>query len=421
MKRLHCKTWSGETGGIAGVDRVVLPLVQAGQEPLEACVEVGAEVARGDCVARPRSGAGASLHSSLAGRVAAVRKMVCHDGTAGTALEIEGEASGEPRRLDPIEGDAPPEALRERLREAGVEPLGGNGANRRYATVEEPPAEGRSPETLLVLCVDDEPLLQTQARILEEAADRVVEGAALFARAVGAGRVVFVIFEDQRDGVSGETVCVARRYPEAHPELVMARFTGRYELGEDRPRGDVHLINAETALAAREAVRNGTPVLEKVVTVGTGDEISRVLRVPLGSPFSRLLAEAGLEAQQLDRLFTGGPLRGIAQFDAEAPVTKGTDGLFLQKADGLFRYDDAACVGCGRCVKACPMKIPVNMMTRNCEYGRISEAEAYGLDSCIECGLCAYVCTARRPLLQYILFAKREQRKLEEIEARQTA
>jgi electron transport complex protein RnfC len=53
------------------------------------------------------------------------------------------------------------------------------------------------------------------------------------------------------------------------------------------------------------------------------------------------------------------------------------------------------------------------MMTRNCEFGRIEEALDYDLDACIECGLCAYVCTSRRPLLQYILFAKKEQQKAE--------
>jgi electron transport complex protein RnfC len=103
----------------------------------------------------------------------------------------------------------------------------------------------------------------------------------------------------------------------------------------------------------------------------------------------------------------------VAQFDPEGPVTKGTDGLFLQKGRGVFCYEDVACIGCGQCVKVCPMKIPVNMMTRNCEFGRIDEALDYDLDSCIECGLCAYVCTSRRPLLQYIQFAKKEQQKAE--------
>jgi electron transport complex protein RnfC len=174
------------------------------------------------------------------------------------------------------------------------------------------------------------------------------------------------------------------------------------------------VINAETAMAACRAVREGRPVLEKALTVGAEGGAAVVMRAPLGTPFSQVLGKAGLTAEDADRLYTGGPLQGLAQFDAEGPITKGTDGLFLQKGNRVLRFDDVACIGCGQCVKVCPMKIPVNMMTRNCEFGRIQEALSYDLDSCIECGLCAYVCTARRPLLQYIQFAKQERKKAEQ-------
>ena len=83
------------------------------------------------------------------------------------------------------------------------------------------------------------------------------------------------------------------------------------------------------------------------------------------------------------------------------------------ESEPQLAYYGHKCLHCGECVKVCPMKIPVNMMTRNCEFGRIQEAIDYDLDSCIECGLCAYVCTSRRPLLQYIQFAKKEQQKAE--------
>ena len=213
--------------------------------------------------------------------------------------------------------------------------------------------------------------------------------------------------------VSGETVSVEKRYPSGHPEILMARVTGRYGLDEGRPRQDIHVINAETAMAVCRAVREGLPVIDKAVTVGQEGAMPVVMRVPLGTPFVQVLEKTGLLAEDADRLFSGGPWRGVAHFDPEGPITKGTDGLFLQKGRQVFRYEDVACIGCGQCVKVCPMKIPVNMMTRNCEFVRIEEALSYDLGSCVECGLCAYVCTARRPLLQYIQFAKKEHEKAE--------
>ena len=413
MKRLTYKTLISEIQELTGAGRLVLPLLQVGSVALEACVEVGDEVERGQCIGKAQTPEVASLHSPLAGRVRGLFPSVSLEGASVQTVEIEGDATGEVQTLDPIEQDAAElraETLQDRLREAGVSPLGGNGKNSAYASLR---PEDESPETLLVLCADDEPLLQTQRHILQDGPEKVIEGATLFQKAVRAKRLVFAVTPNQQNLVSGETVLVEKRYPSGHPEILMARVTGRYGLDEGRPRKDIYVINAETAMAVCRAVREGLPVIDKAVTVGQEGAIPVVMRVPLGAPFSQVLEKTGLSAEDADRLFTGGPLRGVAHFDPEGPVTKGTDGLFLQKGRQVFCYEDVACIGCGQCVKVCPMKIPVNMMTRNCEFGRIEEALAYDLGSCIDCGLCAYVCTARRPLLQYIQFAKKEHEKAE--------
>lgn len=413
MKRLTYKTLISEIQELPSVGRLVLPLLQIGSVPLEACVAVGERVERGQCIGKSDKPESAFLHSPLAGQVRSLFPSLNYEGTSSQTVEIEGEGTGEIQTLEPIKQDAADlsaETIQDRLREAGVSPLGGNGRTAEYASLR--PTE-ESPEILMVLCADEEPLLQTQRHSLRESPEKVIEGATLLQKAVGAKRLVFAVSGDQTNQVSGETVRVEKRYPSGHPEMLMARVTGRYRLNEGRPRNDIYSINAETAMAVCRAVREGRPLLEKTVTVGLEGGPSVVMRVPLGTPFSQVLENMGLTAEDGDRLFTGGPLRGVAQFDPEAPITKGTDGLFLQKGKKVFCYEDVACIGCGECVKACPMKIPVNMMTRNCEFGRIEEALAYDLGSCIDCGLCAYVCTARRPLLQYIQFAKKEHEKAE--------
>ena len=74
------------------------------------------------------------------------------------------------------------------------------------------------------------------------------------------------------------------------------------------------------------------------------------------------------------------------------------------------------CHRCGGCVTFCTA---VN-------YGALELDDdgkpRYGeIEKCIECGLCAYACKARRPLLQYIMFAKKEKQKLDKIEAEKAA
>jgi electron transport complex protein RnfC len=69
---------------------------------------------------------------------------------------------------------------------------------------------------------------------------------------------------------------------------------------------------------------------------------------------------------------------------------------------------DAACVGCGECVRRCPARLDPAMITSHAEFGQYAKAEAEAVDACFECGLCGFFCIARRPMLQYIRLAKRE-------------
>ena len=54
------------------------------------------------------------------------------------------------------------------------------------------------------------------------------------------------------------------------------------------------------------------------------------------------------------------------------------------------------------------MRLHPNEITNFCEFGYFSEAEGVELFNCIECGCCAYVCPAKRPLVQYVKHGKSE-------------
>ena len=68
--------------------------------------------------------------------------------------------------------------------------------------------------------------------------------------------------------------------------------------------------------------------------------------------------------------------------------------------------EESACIRCGRCVRACPMKL---MPTRIDAYARHRDwagAVAAGAKNCMECGCCTYVCPSKRQLTQSIRMAK---------------
>ena len=57
------------------------------------------------------------------------------------------------------------------------------------------------------------------------------------------------------------------------------------------------------------------------------------------------------------------------------------EGAITQNAKGVYMIDKRKCVGCGECVKACPMQV---MVMPSGEDARPSK--------CIACGICAKAC-----------------------------
>ena len=142
-----------------------------------------------------------------------------------------------------------------------------------------------------------------------------------------------------------------------------------------------------------------------------------MIRVRLGTPINAVLDALDIPLEQGDRLVIGGPMTGRSIYSEEMPVLQDTDAIMIQGKDQLARNEDVPCVNCGECIRACPVRIPVNMLVRLLENSRYEEAEKdYDLLSCIECGLCSYVCESKIPVFHYIMLGKYELTLLEEAE-----
>lgn len=91
-------------------------------------------------------------------------------------------------------------------------------------------------------------------------------------------------------------------------------------------------------------------------------------------------------------------MMGSCQSGLEAPVTRELAGLIALSRSEVRRTAETPCIGCGRCVSACPWSLAPVEIYKALEHGRFAEAEEAGLAECTECGCCAYVCPARIPL-----------------------
>ena len=63
---------------------------------------------------------------------------------------------------------------------------------------------------------------------------------------------------------------------------------------------------------------------------------------------------------------------------------------------------ELACIRCGRCVDACPMRLAPALIYGACRKNKEQRLARLNVDACIECGACAFVCPAHLPILEEI-------------------
>ncbi len=202
-------------------------------------------------------------------------------------------------------------------------------------------------------------------------------------------------------------------YPQGAERQLIYVLTGRVVPAGGLPM-DVGVLvqNVGTAYAAWEAVRRNRPLVERVVCVtGRGVAAPKNVLARIGTTFGDLIEFCGGRRQDAGKVIGGGPMMGVAQYSLDAPVTKGTSGIVLLKQEDVAQFVGDACIRCGRCVRACPMRLNPSVLSIFAERLRFEDAGEHHVLDCIECGCCAYLCPSRRPMVHHFRRAKAEVRK----------
>jgi electron transport complex protein RnfC len=413
-------------------ERVVVPLLQHIGMPCEPVVAVGDQVLTGQPIGRPPGPISAPVHATVSGTVEGIGRFPHPSGRDVRAVVIASDGADRWVPLeavpDPLALD--PEALRERVARAGIVGLGG-------ATFPTPvklkPPEDKPVHTLIVNGVECEPYLTADHRLMLEAPERVAEGVRVLARVLGVERVFLGIEDNKPDAVAameaalagaaggegapGVTVGVLpTKYPQGGEKQLIAVLTG-LEVPSGGLPVDIGVVvhNVGTAAAVADAVRHGRPLVDRVVTV-TGEGVARPgnARVRLGTPARVLIEHFGGAKGAVGKVVFGGPMMGVAQYDLNVPVVKGTSGILVIPAEAVPAGDIRPCIRCSACIEVCPVGLLPNMISVCAEQRAFDTSEEYHPFDCIECGCCSYVCPSFRPLVQMIRFAKTEVRALKQ-------
>ena len=276
-------------------------------------------------------------------------------------------------------------------------------------------------KTIVVNGMDQDLLVTTQQMVVKSQANDLKDGIEILKKITGNPKVILAVpsylgTEAAKSGADVRTITPA--YPNSLPHMIMKDVLHQVvPAGTECSSLGVGFISAEGVVALKSAVKEGKPPVTKMVTVIEKSERTQMVKVRIGTPIGAVLEALHIPLEQGDRLVMGGPMTGRNIYTEEMPILRDTDAIMVQGKDQLALNEDVPCVNCGECIRACPVRIPVNMLVRLLENSRYEEAaKEYDLLSCIECGLCSYVCEARIPVFHYIMLGKYELSLMEEAE-----
>ncbi|HAN68541.1 MAG TPA: electron transport complex subunit RsxC, partial [Halieaceae bacterium] len=273
---------------------------------------------------------------------------------------------------------------------------------------------------------------------MRERATDIVEGIAILQHILQPQEVLLGLEDNKPEAIAAlraatagstiEVVTFPTKYPSGGEKQLIEILTGQQVPSGGLP-GDIGIVcqNVGTAVAVRDAICHGRPLLSRITTV-TGDavEAPQNFEVLLGTPMQYLLELAGLHPERCERLVMGGPMMGFTVTTAQAPIVKTTNCILAPTAAELPPPPPAQpCIRCGLCAEACPASLLPQQLFWFAQGKEFEKLEQHKLFDCIECGACSWVCPSHIPLVQYyraskadILEQRREHAKSEQARQR---
>jgi len=400
--------------------QVAVLMLQHIGAPAAPLVKKKDKVDRGQLIGESQGFISANVHSPVSGVVKAVEGRT-HNPTGRPVPTVIIESDGEDRWAD---GCNEPQDIEQMdaagmvdlVKEAGVVGLGGASFP---TNVKLSPPPGTAVTDVIINGAECEPYLTCDHRLMVERPDELAEALRLIVRIVGAERGHVAIESNKPDAIEKLTEATAGdaavtvwplqvKYPQGAEQQVISAVTGReVPSGGGLPHDVGCLVqNVATALAVRDAVLLRRPLIERALTV-TGEGVASAGNFVerIGASIGDILRRQGLN-EDCNLLIAGGPMMGIAQRALDVPLIKANSGLLARLAGPV--PPQKACIRCGRCVEHCPLGLTPGQLSIVCERMDWDAAVALDIMECKECGCCAYVCPAKRRIVQLIRLGKAE-------------
>ncbi len=294
--------------------------------PAVPIVKEGQSIKRGECIAEPK-GLGAKIHSSIFGTVRAI---------TGMYIEILAENIQTKDYIKIKEC----RDICEAVYEAGV--IGSGGAGFPTYVKLQTKLEGGY---IIANCVECEPALHHNIKLLEEASELVVRGIEYAMKATGAKKAYIAIKEKNQKAIKSIESCLKDStdieihtlkdiYPMGEERAIIHDIFGQWLEPNQLPiEVNSVILNAETLCNITKAVEERKPVIDKDITVignlRDGNTPHVCMSIPVGMPIKELIENCGGINGDYGEIVLGGPYTGVAVDLEEEVVTKTSGGVIV--------------------------------------------------------------------------------------------
>ncbi len=399
---------------------VRIPLHQHVGAPCEPLVKVGDTVKVGQKIGDSKASTSAPVHASISGTVKSITKIYNPGGLKVDCIEIESDGLNEYHESYGIKADLSKlskDEIISRIKEAGIVGMGGAAFPLHTKLIT---SDDNSVDSVILNGAECEPYLTCDHRIMLESPEKIVTGLKIIMNFLKVENGYIAIENNKMDAVESikkaasqedlKIVTMATKFPQGDSYRIVDAVIGRKvpQGGRCKDVGTV-VNNVGTAMATAEAVLEGKPLIERVVTVtGKGVKEPKNLLVKIGTSIGEIIDQCGGFNGKPGRIIAGGPMTGMAQFTLDTPVTKGTTGILVMTEEENKVHKVLPCIKCGKCVEVCPVHLQPLFISAYALKDNMEMAQKYYAESCIACGTCSYVCPSKRPLAESIDHAKSE-------------
>ncbi|MBQ7833623.1 MAG: RnfABCDGE type electron transport complex subunit C, partial [Lachnospiraceae bacterium] len=284
---------------------LIYPLSQHIGAMAKPIVKKGDKVLTGQKIAEADGYVSAPIYATVSGTVKAIepRRTVTGDGVMSIVVENDEEYNevifNTPKPVEILLKDE----IIQLIREAGVVGMGGAG----FPThVKLSPKNPEDIDFVIVNCAECEPYLTSDYRRMVEEPEKLVEGLKIILRLFEKARGILAVEDNKSDCAKRlrkltekedriSVVSLKTKYPQGSERHLIYAVTGRAIHSSMLPADAGCIVNnVDTVVAVYHAVKEGKPVMHRIVTV-SGDCIKNPCNylVRIGTNYGELIEESG--------------------------------------------------------------------------------------------------------------------------------